>query len=188
MKCQDWEKAKCLHGKTYLVVASSSLVSVWRELITWPLPCTCTEGVILEMLTPCLRWFVLVIAHDASFVLSLRLYLVDPVGMEGRWCWKMMIFLLLVTMVSVIVLDEDYQVGPVSMQGGILPQRRNLHCRHHSSRFSNHCSHRWNVWSGEHQPVCSCSEGFKGARCQLKHVQTTIPSKPTMNIIIILLN
>jgi len=36
---------------------------------------------------------------------------------------------------------------------------------------------------GEHQPVCSCSEGFKGARCQLKHVQTTIPSYIVVTIV-----
>ena len=46
MNCRDGGKAQCLDSKTYLVVTCLTIVSVWQELITWPLPCT--EGVILE--------------------------------------------------------------------------------------------------------------------------------------------
>ena len=46
MNCRDGGKAQCLDSKTYLVVTCLSIVSVWQELITWPLPCM--EGVILE--------------------------------------------------------------------------------------------------------------------------------------------
>lgn len=70
-----------LHGKTFLVVVSSSFVSVWRELITWPQPCTCTEGVILENVDP---FFIMMVrVGDCSWCY----FCVEPALILGRPGW-----------------------------------------------------------------------------------------------------
>ena len=92
-----------LHGKTFLVVVSSSFVSVWRELITWPLPCTCTEGVILENVDP---FFIMMVrVGDCSwcyFCVEPALILGRLGGVQGEWCWKNLTFLLLMTMLTCV--------------------------------------------------------------------------------------
>jgi hypothetical protein len=38
---------------------------------------------------------------------------------------------------------------------------------------------------GEHQPVCLCSQGYTGPRCQFKHRSTTVPGSVVMVVVVL---